>query len=212
MISHAAMLSGSAQKNRKSADNNIITDITLERLSKRLELLESNQIHQLNLNRQALSPSKKSSTDSFRLAQLEETVLSLQYQLSDANHKINELQQNHKKLSHDSKTLSKENYNHLKQKIVELQQNTTKVCRTLSIGLHDVQNISLGLYSWGDNVYNSFGKVTTHIGMNTNPCNKVPIISVDSLPSKQQSQQQQQQQPDNFMFNNNNSTFFNQNW
>jgi hypothetical protein len=56
-----------------------------------------------------------------------------------------------------------------------LGKNTSKACRTLSAGLADVQNATLLMYKWADNVHSAFETISYKLEFPTNICPRVKV-------------------------------------
>eukprot|EP00981_Chlorochromonas_danica_P010243 scaffold3058_cov165-Ochromonas_danica.AAC.34 len=58
----------------------------------------------------------------------------------------------------------------LEKKLKKLAENTTKTCKSLSVGLTDVQQATLSLYTWADKAYDAFEIVANKTSLPSNIC------------------------------------------
>ena len=61
----------------------------------------------------------------------------------------------------------------LKQKLKDLNDNTSKACRSLSFGLESNQKLAIGLLTWSEHVYLSFGIICDKLFMPNNICSRI---------------------------------------
>ena len=63
----------------------------------------------------------------------------------------------------------------LNKRVKLLGDNTSKACRSLSVGLTDVQQATLFLYAWCDKAHDAFGVLSAQLGMSSNICPRVQV-------------------------------------
>ena len=82
----------------------------------------------------------------------------------------------------------------LGKRVKQLGDNTSKACRSLSVGLTDVQQATLFLYAWCDKAHDAFGVLSAQLGMSSNIC---PRVQVYRQNKPQQAQSSNTSQLDN---------------
>lgn len=67
------------------------------------------------------------------------------------------------------------------RRIKKLAENTSKACRSLSNGLTEVQQATLNLYSWSDEVHAAFDRVAVKVDLPNNLCPRAKVSSRNNM-------------------------------
>jgi hypothetical protein len=118
-----------------------------------------------------------------RIRKLEESVQSLQTQVQNTETAISQWRnqefknQQRSADSSNSETMTRVllDVKESEKKVKRLAENTSKACRSLSQGLSDVQQATLNLYTWSDQVYDTLNVVTTKIGLPDGLCERAKV-------------------------------------
>jgi hypothetical protein len=118
-----------------------------------------------------------------RIRKLEENIQSLQSQFQNTESVIRQLKNHGIKHQHrSSESFNSETVTRLlldakesEKKIKRLAENTSKASRSLSQGLSDVQQATLNLYTWSDQVHDTLNLVTTKIGLPDGLCERAKV-------------------------------------
>lgn len=127
-----------------------------------------------------------------RIRKLEEHMLDLQTQIkeneTDIQHIKNQMIHRHRN-SNSSPSRERErereteddykfsDMKDMEKKFKKLVENTSKACKSLSNGLSDVQQATLNLYTWSDQVHDAFETVGRKIDLPANVCPRAKISS-----------------------------------
>lgn len=131
-----------------------------------------------------------------RIRRLEENVQGLQNQQQQIEATVNQFRNNDAKSKNNMETASPETLTRVlldvkdaEKKVKRLAENTSRACRSLSQGLSDVQQATLNLYTWSDQVHDTLHIVTAKIGLPEGMCDRAkvqrrrskgPLSSVDA--------------------------------
>lgn len=63
----------------------------------------------------------------------------------------------------------------MEKKVKKLAENTGKACRSLSQGLSDVQEATLNLYTWSDQVHDTLNTVSVKVGLPSGLCERAKV-------------------------------------
>lgn len=63
----------------------------------------------------------------------------------------------------------------MERKVKKLAENTGKACRSLSQGLSDVQEATLNLYTWSDQVHDTLNTVSVKVGLPSGLCERAKV-------------------------------------
>lgn len=118
-----------------------------------------------------------------RIRRLEETVQALQSQVQQSEQQLQVWRTQEQKSQRTDNELKVSETNtrvvlevkEMEKKIKRLAENTSKACRSLSQGLSDVQQATLNLYSWSDNVHDSFNVVVMKVGLPEGLCPRAKV-------------------------------------
>jgi hypothetical protein len=192
-------------------DGNAALDALTQRLQ-RLEVAVSNNEDELNtsLDFNARSTPLRATIGNKstlgRVRKLEEHVMELQSQIKENEIDIQHMKSN---LVHNlrgqgssfspvreryrddeggrqilSGGVSYSDFKDMDKRIKRLAENTTKACRSLSNGLTEVQQATLNLYAWTDEVHNAFDRVAPKVELPNNLCPRAKVISRSSKENK----------------------------
>jgi hypothetical protein len=117
----------------------------------------------------------KNSVNQKDIIQLESKISALREQILDYKETLTYKTDRHTNKNENSSpqdTLFDDinNDNDIRNKIKLIDTNTRKVCRSMSSGLNDVQQVAVELLKYSDQIYNSFGIISEKLFLSKNLC------------------------------------------
>jgi hypothetical protein len=117
----------------------------------------------------------KNSVNQKDIIQLESKISALREQILDYKETLNQRTDRHTNKNKDSSPQDTlfdniNNDNDIRNKMKLIDANTRKVCRSLSSGLNDVQQVAVELLKYSDQIYDSFGIISEKLFLPKNLC------------------------------------------